>query len=115
MEDDDEMARRKKVFDETTLLKAVVELCRELGLLVHHCNDSRTCSGTNGLPDLIIVSRDGCGVVFAELKGPSSGSYLNSSQQIWKWALISNGQTYQLWRPNDWHVENIQNFLTVIA
>jgi len=96
--------------EEQELQSRVISLCKELGLLVFHSGDARRDTGA-GFPDLVIVSRDGCGVIFAELK--SWNGTLSERQMEWKWALISCDQTWRMWRPGD--LDKIEAELRLIA
>jgi hypothetical protein len=89
---------------EQELLRNIEELCDELGLFWHHCNDSRHCSGHKGIPDLIIAGQGG--LVLAELKSESGES--SAHQDLWGWTLTRawramNAQAHPsgwvLWRP----------------
>lgn len=86
---------------ETELQREVQALCDELGLLWHHCRDSRACDGPRGLPDLIVAGPRG--VLFAELK--SEDGDRSADQDLWGWTLTraaegeSRRMNYRLWRP----------------
>lgn len=81
---------------ETGLQLEVQDLCDELGLLWHHCRDSRKCAGKGGFPDLIIVGIGG--VIFAELKGADGDT--SAYQDRWLWYLART-QNVAVWRPED--------------
>ncbi len=80
---------------EKDLQKSVLELCRWLGLLVFHDNDSRRNEA--GLPDLIIVGQHG--VLFRELK--STKGRLRPEQATWLSRLKQAGEDADIWRPAD--------------
>lgn len=88
---------------ETELQDRVQTLCDELGLLWHHCRDSRACNGHKGLPDLIIAGPRG--LLLIELK--SEDGDRSADQDLWAWTLskAAEGGTvrldYQMWRPAD--------------
>jgi hypothetical protein len=84
---------------ESELQADIISLCKELGLLVFHSGDSLRDTG-RGFPDLIIVSRTGNGVIYAELKDWNGD--LSPHQVTWKWSLIANGADWVLWRPQQW-------------
>lgn len=83
---------------ERTLTRQVMAAAQGLGLLVHHCPDSRRCEGDKGLPDLIIIGSRG--VLFAELKGEDGET--SAAQDEWLYALHRSGAPYSVWRPEDW-------------
>jgi hypothetical protein len=84
---------------ESDLLADIIGLCEELGLLVFHSADSRRDTG-RGFPDLVIVSRTGKRIIFAELKDWNRD--LSEHQVTWKYSLLANGADWRLWKPNDW-------------
>lgn len=97
---------------ELELLAAVVEQCGELGLLWHHCTDSRSCHGASGFPDLVIAGRRG--VIFAELK--SDIGETSAEQDLWLWTLARTSILYQLvWRPADLETGRIRGQLELIT
>lgn len=97
--------------NEGALTKAVLGECIRLGLLVHHCRDSRQCSGSPGMPDLVIASRRG--VLFAELKGPDGDT--RPDQDRWLYALHLGGVPYTVWCPADWDSGTVQARLGELA
>jgi hypothetical protein len=96
---------------EDELAAEIITLCRRHGLLVHHCRDSRRCQGTPGLPDLMIVSRNG--ILLAELKGRDGDT--SADQDAWLYTLHQARVPYAVWRPQDWEAGTIQNYLACIA
>jgi hypothetical protein len=96
---------------EAHLQAKIIELCKQLGLLVYSIPDSRRMEGSPGFPDLVIASVDGSGVLFVELK--DQAGRLSEKQTIWKWALKASGEAWRLWRPSDW--PTIQGELRSIA
>jgi hypothetical protein len=82
---------------ERELVAEVTNLCDQLGLLWHHCRDTRPCRGPRGLPDLIITGPRG--VIFAELKSEDGAT--SPDQDLWLWTLRKGGATIELWRPAD--------------
>lgn len=83
---------------EAELLAEVMAACGRRGLLVHHCPDSRRCTGTPGLPDLVILSMHG--ILLAELKGQDGDT--SADQDLWLCNLHYAGVPYRVWRPADW-------------
>lgn len=83
------------VVAEAELQSQVLELCRWLGLLVFHDNDSRRNEA--GLPDLIIVGQHG--LLFRELK--TEKGRLRPAQADWLSRLSQAGADADVWRPSD--------------
>jgi len=75
--------------------RALVDLCKWLGLLVYHNPDSRR--STAGFPDLVICGPKG--TIFAELK--SKTGRVRPEQKVWLERLRAGGQRAFLWRPTD--------------
>jgi hypothetical protein len=89
--------------DEAQLRAAVQKQLLKLGdygVVWHHCSHPWHCSGSSGLPDLIIAGPGG--LVLAELK--SATGELSAPQQAWQWAL-SHSTCFRsvVWRPADWN------------
>jgi hypothetical protein len=76
---------------------SVVARIDRLGLMYHHCRDSRKCAGRRGFPDLVSAGRRG--VLFAELKMPDGET--SAEQDLWAWTLRKAGQAWVLWEPAD--------------
>ena len=68
---------------EAIFTEAVLAMARDRGLLVHHCPDSRRCTGQKGFPDLVIAGPGG--ILFAELK--SEDGETSADQDLWGWTL----------------------------
>jgi hypothetical protein len=100
-----------EIRSEDHLKAKVIDLCKQLGLLVYSIPDSRRMEGSPGFPDLVIASVDGSGVLFVELK--DQHGRLSEKQTVWKWALKASGEAWRLWRPSDWPA--IQGELRSIA
>lgn len=90
---------------EQQLTDAIVELCRYLGVLVHHDRPARTergwrtaVQGHEGFPDLVIVGSGG--VLWRELK--SERGQLTTHQAMWLAKLRSAGADFATWRTSDW-------------
>lgn len=94
---------------EDQLQREVESLCQKLGLLFHHCCDSKRCRGPRGLPDLIIVGRSG--VLFRELK--SEDGETSAEQDRWGWYL--GRDLWRVWRPADLTLGLIQRDLEEIC
>lgn len=71
--------------------------CDRLGLLWHHCTDSRRCRGPRGFPDLVALGRRG--IVLAELK--SAGGETSAGQDRWIWAAHDAGLVVPVYFPED--------------
>lgn len=91
--------------NENELQKQVLDLCRKYKLLVFHSADSRRDTA-KGFPDLTIVGQR---LIFAELK--SEIGRLTTDQVTWKYALLSAGEKYYLWRPSDLNLGRIEKTL----
>jgi hypothetical protein len=81
---------------EAELQHEIEQLCEELGLLWHHCRDSRTCTGAKGFPDLVIAGIKGA--LFVELK--SEDGETTANQDLWLWHL-GQAPPYpaRIWKP----------------
>jgi hypothetical protein len=84
---------------EAELLREVLRLASEYGVLAHHCGDSRLCQGDAGMPDVFLVGSEH--VMWAELKSDTGGT--TPDQTTFKWRLLSCGQHRALWRPSHLH------------
>lgn len=84
---------------EREFTKNVMTECHDLGLLVHHCPDSRRCEGDRGMPDIIVASERG--LLVAELK--MDGNDTSADQDRWIYTLHQAGIPCMVWRPDDWH------------
>jgi len=60
----------------------------------HHCQNSRSCVGAAGMPDLFIVGPRGA--VWAEVK-PNRGARLRPEQTTWRYMLLSAGHRHVVW------------------
>jgi hypothetical protein len=80
--------------NETQFRREVQVMCEGFGLLWHHCNDTRSCSGPKGLPDLIIIGPGG--VLVPELKTENGDT--SAEQDLWLW---NAGRYGRVWRPAD--------------
>lgn len=81
---------------EAAFQERIVGMCRWLGLLVFHDNDSRRNAA--GFPDLVIVGRER--VLFRELK--TDTGRLRADQEVWLARLLAAGADAAVWRPRDW-------------
>lgn len=94
---------------EQELTNEVLAIAKENGVLAHHCNNSRYCSGDNGLPDLILVGKSH--TMFVELKNWGD---LTRAQRLWRDRLKDTGIDYELWTPYELksgHVEEMMAWL----
>jgi hypothetical protein len=96
---------------EAELTGEILSLAGELGVLAHHCPDSRRCHGPKGFPDLVLAGTRG--TVFAELKNDYSDT--TADQEWWRWHLVKSGQHWRLWRPADLANGTIRSTLERIA
>lgn len=96
------------------VLPAIIELLGEyVGRFAwHHDKDSRHCTGTTGITDLIIVGRHG--VLWAEVK-PHPGSTLRPGQTIWRHMLLAAGQQHVVWTQADLDSGKVRADLESIA
>jgi hypothetical protein len=87
-------------------------------LLMHHHPDSRRDLGDRGLPDLVILGRNG--LLFAEIKGPDG--VLEKPQLRWARRLKEvdmlcspecerMGSLWRVWQPAHWHSGDIRREL----
>lgn len=88
---------------EAELVAAVLELCADMKILVHHCRDSRHCSGDPGFPDLVLIGLDE--MIFRECK--SAEAETTAEQDLWAHAFRGlddancSPKLYAIWRPDD--------------
>jgi hypothetical protein len=80
---------------EDDLLRSCIDLCKWLGLLYFHDNDSRR--NRAGYPDLTIVGQ--AGHMFRELK--AERGRLRPEQSDWIARLRQGGADVDVWRPAD--------------
>lgn len=92
------------VTTEDDLKRAVMDLCKLLGLYVHHCRPARTAAGWRtpiegdaGFPDLVISGPGG--VLFRELK--ARRGVMSLPQQMWEVRLKMAKADFAVWRPAD--------------
>lgn len=89
---------------EADLQRAVIDLCKVLGLLVHHVRPARTkdgwrtpIEGHKGHPDLSVVGPNGA--LIRELK--SDVGRLTPEQRKWISAYQQAGVDADVWRPQN--------------
>jgi hypothetical protein len=80
---------------EAEFTRDVCGLADSLGLLWHHCPDSRRCKGNRGFPDLVVAGPGG--LLLAELKMP--GGETSAEQDLWGWTIYQAFSTIRLWTP----------------
>jgi hypothetical protein len=95
---------------EGELVAEITKLCGQLGLLWHHCRDSRHCHGQKGLPDLLIAGPHG--VLFTEIK--SAAGELTADQDMWIW-MLAKQVSIEVWRPADLESGLIRSELEAIT
>lgn len=77
----------------------IIEAATRLGLLAHHCRDSRSCQGRRGFPDLVIAGPGK--LIFVEVK--VRGAETTAEQDLWGWSITRAGIGFYLWDlPEDW-------------
>lgn len=81
---------------EAEFQKCIEQLCDERKILYHHCKAMYQCSGSNGMPDLVLIGRY---VLWVELK--SSWGQLKPHQNAYRIALERAGAKWAMWRPRD--------------
>lgn len=96
---------------ETELTAAIMELAEELGVLAHHCQDSRHCTGPKGFVDVPLVGSKG--VVWVEAKNDYSDT--SAEQDLWRWNLHKAGQHWMLLRPRHLADGTVRSVLERIA
>ena len=80
---------------EAEFQRAVIDLCRWLGLHYFHDNDSRR--NRAGFPDLVICGNGG--VLYRELK--TERGRIRPEQATWLDRLRQAGADADVWRPSD--------------
>jgi hypothetical protein len=83
---------------------AVMRVANMNGWDAHHIRAGRygnyyKTDGLPGMPDLLLISRNGHGLIWAELK--TQTGRLSDAQQVRIEQLRVNGQEVHVWRPND--------------
>lgn len=104
---------------EGQLQASILDLCRTLHLLCHHCRPARLgsgkwatpISGHAGFTDLVIAGVGG--VVFAELKNDVHQP--TPEQMTWMGTLEEGGASVFLWRPKQWFDKSIEATLRSLA
>lgn len=74
----------------------IVQLARWCGWRVYHTHDSRRSDA--GWPDLVLVRNRV--ILFRELK--ARRGRMTEEQQHWGCLLLRAGQSWAVWRPEDW-------------
>lgn len=77
----------------------VEELIKRLGLEYYHTHRSQ--HSVAGFPDYVIISPQGNGVLYRELKTEARTSKVTPAQQRWLDMLAANGYDVGVWRPRD--------------
>lgn len=80
---------------ERELQREVERMCRDRGLVWHHCRRTDLCSGQRGLPDLLIF---GTAVIGRELK---CGSLVMPWQYEFGDVMAAAGLSWGVWTPQD--------------
>lgn len=82
---------------EAEFQQAAERECDRLGLLWHHCTDSRRCRGPRGFPDLVVLGPRGW--LTFELKGADGET--SPEQDGWIWMAWRSGLAIPVLRPAD--------------
>ena len=93
---------------EADLQRAVIDLCKWLGLAYFHDHDSRR--NRAGFPDLVVCGTGG--FLFRELK--SATGRLRPEQLDWLARLEQGGADAAIWRPADLESGRIKDELVAI-
>ena len=97
--------------NEAQQLMFIASRCAENSLLWHHCNDSKRCTGSAGMPDVIIVGVRG--MLFRELK---TGIGRRSAKQTeWYWNLKAVGADVGTWREDDFNNGTVEREIAALA
>lgn len=81
----------------------VMQIAKMNGWLIHHPTPHAVRPGVwrsdgAGVPDLMLVSTTGRGIIWAELK--TETGKLTPIQRMWGQSIKANGGEYYVWRPN---------------
>jgi hypothetical protein len=81
----------------------VMQIAKMNGWLIHHPTPHQVRPGVfrsdgAGVPDLILVSTTGRGIIYAELKIETGR--LTPIQEQWGKCIKANGGEYYVWRPS---------------
>jgi hypothetical protein len=97
---------------EADYLAKVYDLCDHSGIKYHHCNDSRKCTATPGMPDLILVGPRR--IIFREIKA-SLNDRVRAEQSEWLWMLKAAGQDARVWTSEDLLYGRVAHELSELA
>lgn len=84
--------------NEKEFLDQILKMATAYKIKTHHCGTSTRCTGTRGLPDLILLGTRK--MACAELKRDSHDSR-TPEQTAWHWGLLAAGVDSYLWTPAD--------------
>ncbi len=90
-------------------MKRVRSLCRDLGLLAYHTQDSR--GSAPGYPDWHIVGRETS--LFRECKTEQGRT--TKDQDEWIEKLRAAGHDVDIWRPSDLYAGRVQRELIALS
>jgi hypothetical protein len=93
------------------LLERIRALAAEVGLRIHHGQDSRKDLTDPGFPDVVLAG--GELVLFRELK--PDGRAPKADQVAWKWSLLASGADWAVWTPADWVSGRIEAEMTLVT
>jgi hypothetical protein len=88
---------------EKLFMDAVMQLAKMNAWMIHHPTPHQVRPGVwrsdgAGVPDLMLVSTTGRGIIWAELK--TEAGRLTPLQRMWGQSIKANGGEYYVWRPN---------------
>jgi hypothetical protein len=100
------------------LVRKIINLASRLGLLAHHCGDSRRCHGAAGFPDVLAAGPGG--LLLAEIKTGTADT--TPQQDLWGWTITQVSEAacasggaypvrYRVWREADWDNGTIEREL----
>lgn len=76
------------------MVESIIAAATARGILVHYCRNSRSCSGSPGLPDLILCGT--YGTCFVEVKAGHDNP--TPAQTTWHHTLTAAGQQVYILR-----------------
>jgi hypothetical protein len=88
---------------EKLFMNSVMQIAKMNGWLIHHPTPHQVRPGVfrsdgAGVPDLMLVSTNGRGIIWAELK--IEAGRLSPIQEHWGNNIKANGGEYYVWRPS---------------
>jgi len=88
---------------EKLFMDKVMQIAKMNSWMIHHPTPHQVRPGVfrsdgAGVPDLMLVSTTGRGIIWAELK--TETGKLSPLQRMWGQSIKANGGEYYVWRPN---------------